>query len=76
MFGLSTPCNITNFGNQKLILVIKRTDFGNQETNLRNQTDKFWKSKVSFEKSNGQILETKSVISEIKRDKFKNKMTQ
>ena len=55
---------------------MKRTEFGNQETHLRNQTDKFWKSKVSFEKSNGQFLETKSVLSEIKRDKFKNKMTQ
>ena len=34
---------------------MKRTEFGNQETHLRNQTDKFWKSKVSFEKLNGQI---------------------
>ena len=51
---------------------MKRTEFGNQETHLRNQTDKFWKSKVSFEKSNGQFLEIKSAISEINRTNFGN----
>ena len=46
--------------------------------------DKFWKSKVLFDKSNAinfgnqtrQTLEIKIVIREIKRDKFKIKMTQ
>ena len=53
--------------------------------------DKFWKSKVSFEKSNAsnfgnqkciweikrdKLLQIKIVIGEIKRDKFKIKMTQ
>ena len=72
--------NAINFGNQKchsVIWEIKR--------------DKFWKSKVLFEKSNAinfgnqkchlrnqtqQTLEIKIVIGEIKRDKFKIKMTQ
>ena len=37
---------------QSVISEIKRTNFGNQKTHLRNQTDKFWKSKNSFAKSN------------------------
>ena len=50
----------TNFGNSKITLDVKRTNFGNQKYHLRNhQRDKFWKLKVSFQKSNGQILETK-----------------
>ena len=42
----------TNCSNRKITLEIKRTNFGN---------------KKSFQKSNGQILEIKTIVSEIKQ---------
>jgi len=36
--------------------------FGNQRKNLRNQMNKFEKSKKPFEESNEQILEIKTII--------------
>ena len=40
---------------QNFIWEIKRTNSGNKNCHLRNQTDKFWKSKVSFEKARGDL---------------------
>ena len=44
--------------------------FWKSKNHLRNQKDKFWKSKKPFEKSNGQILEIKEIIREVKRTNF------
>ena len=60
------------------------TNFGNQKCHLRNQTRqileikrvKFWKSKMHLRNQTRKTLEIKIVIREIKRDKFKIKMTQ
>ena len=60
------------------------TNFGNQKCHLRNQTRKtleikrikFWKSKMHLRNQTRQTLEIKIVVREIKRDKFKIKMTQ
>ena len=60
------------------------TNFGNQKCHLRNQTRqileikrvKFWKSKMHLRNQTRQTLKIKIVIGEIKRDKFKIKMTQ
>jgi len=59
-------------------------NFGNQKSHLRNQTRKtleikrikFWKSKMHLRNQTRQTLEIKIVVTEIKRDKFKIKMTQ
>ena len=59
-------------------------NFGNQKCHLRNHTRqtleikrvKFWKSKMHLRNQTRKTLEIKIVIREIKRDKFKIKMTQ
>ena len=47
----------TNFGNKKITLEIKRTNY-----HFRNQTDKFWKAKNRVRNQTDNIKESKQMI--------------
>ena len=77
--------NIDKFWKSKVLFEKSNAiNFGNQKCHLRNQTRqileikrvKFWKSKMHLRNQTRQTLKIKIVIGEIKRDKFKIKMTQ